>query len=157
VYTPSGNRERDEAMEAQAEAVNAALTHAFHQRGSDLQKARGTMLLRLSYYVYLVSCVGALVIVSKFLLGSVHRIEPAFLTSVLVAFGLSVILTSYVNHTRSLVFSRFWHDSRQELRTAFKAARKRLRADQVLSSSSSVPGNAQPIESEKHRRTAGAH
>jgi len=158
VYTPSGNRERDKAMEAQAEAVNAALAHAFHQRGSDLQKARGTLLLgRLSYYLYVVSCVAALVIVSKFLLGSVHRIEPAFLTSVLVAFGLSVMLTSYVNHTRSLIFSRFWHDSRQELRKAFKAARKRLRADQVLSSSFSVLGNAQPVESEKHPRTAGAH
>jgi hypothetical protein len=63
----------------------------------------------------------------------------------LVGFAIAAALAYYVRRARSLVFSRFWHESRQELRHALKAARKRMQVDQSGISSASVrEGEHQP-------------
>jgi uncharacterized protein (DUF2235 family) len=54
--------------------------------------------------------------------------DPALLLALLGAFVVSAVLASYVADTRSRTFSRFWHESRQELREALKAARERMQA-----------------------------
>jgi hypothetical protein len=70
--------------------------------------------------------------------------DPALLGTLLAGFAISAALAYYVRYKRSLVFSRFWHQSRQELRQALKAARERMQVDQLLSSSLSVPESRRP-------------
>jgi uncharacterized protein (DUF2235 family) len=64
------------------------------------------------------------------LLASAERLltVPALLETLLAGFAVSAVLAHYVDHARSQVFSRFWHQSRHELREALQAARKSLRA-----------------------------
>ena len=50
------------------------------------------------------------------------------LVALLAAFAISAGLAYFVDHRRSLVFSRFWHDSRHELREALKQARRQVQA-----------------------------
>jgi uncharacterized protein (DUF2235 family) len=64
--------------------------------------------------------------------------DPALLGALLGGFAIAAALAYYVGRARSLVFSRFWHESRQELRQALKAARERMQVDQSGSSSASV-------------------
>jgi uncharacterized protein (DUF2235 family) len=64
--------------------------------------------------------------------------DPALVGTLLAGFAISAALSYYVGHARSLVFSRFWHESRQELRQALKAARKTMQVDQLVTSSLSV-------------------
>jgi len=74
------------------------------------------------------------------LFASAKRIltDPQLLGALLAGFAISAAISYYVEHTRSLVFSRFWHESRQELRQALKAARKQVLVDQLVTSSVSV-------------------
>ena len=58
--------------------------------------------------------------------------DPGLLGALLAGFAISAAISYYVGHTRSLVFSRFWHESRQELRQALKAARNRYRLMQLI-------------------------
>ena len=44
----------------------------------------------------------------------------------LLLIAVSAALAYYVDHKRSLVFSRYWHDARQDLRNALKSARNVL-------------------------------
>jgi len=66
------------------------------------------------------------------LLESAKRLltDPALLGTLLAGFAIAALLARYVDCKRSLVFSRFWHDSRQELREALKAARERMQKEQ---------------------------
>jgi hypothetical protein len=64
--------------------------------------------------------------------------DPALVGTLLAGFGVAAALAYYVRYRRSLVFSRFWHESRQELREALKAARERMQADQSVTSQVSV-------------------
>jgi hypothetical protein len=59
--------------------------------------------------------------------GSLLR-RPWMLAFPLLGFGISAVLALYVDHLRSKTFSRFWHTSRQELRTALKDSKKRMQA-----------------------------
>jgi Uncharacterized alpha/beta hydrolase domain (DUF2235) len=52
--------------------------------------------------------------------------DPKLIGTLLAGFAVSGALAYYVDHKRSLVFSRYWHDARQNLRTALKGARNRL-------------------------------
>jgi hypothetical protein len=52
--------------------------------------------------------------------------DPQLLGALLVGFAIAAVLARYVDHRRSLAFSRFWHESRHELREALKAARTKL-------------------------------
>jgi uncharacterized protein (DUF2235 family) len=56
--------------------------------------------------------------------------DPWLLGTLLAGFAISAALASSVGHARSVVFSRFWHESREELRQALKAARKKIQVDQ---------------------------
>jgi Uncharacterized alpha/beta hydrolase domain (DUF2235) len=56
--------------------------------------------------------------------------DPWLLGTLLAGFAISAALASSVGHARSVVFSRFWHESREELRQALKAARKKMQVDQ---------------------------
>ena len=148
-YTPSGNLSEDRTAATRAEEVQCALANAFRKRGVDLEKVRGTLILgRFAYYLYVVSCVarcctsrrpwlhlflkvfGSRQIAPLF--ASVHRVltNPTLLVGLLAGFVISAAIAYYVGHTRSLVFSRFWHESRQELRQALKAAREKMQLDQ---------------------------
>ena len=59
---------------------------------------------------------------------SVERLftDPKLIGTLLAGFAVSAALAYYVDHKRSLVFSRYWHDARQDLRTALKSARSAL-------------------------------
>ena len=50
--------------------------------------------------------------------------DPKLIGMLLAGFAVAGALAYYVDHKRSLVFSRYWHDARQELRKALKSARK---------------------------------
>jgi uncharacterized protein (DUF2235 family) len=53
---------------------------------------------------------------------------PGLRETLLAGFAVSAALAYYVSHARSSVFSRFWHQSRHELREALQEARRSLRA-----------------------------
>jgi hypothetical protein len=108
---------------------------------------------RLSYYVYVLACAGVLlaacvpdvnsiapwailksaaILVYNIVTGqwglvleSAKRVltTPWMVGVLLCAFALSAALGAYVDRVRSKTFSRFWHTSRQELRTALKGAK----------------------------------
>lgn len=128
VYTPSGDPNQDLATEVRTKAVSTALTLAFTERGADLKQVRGTLAVGLiAYYVYVASCLA--VILAASLLAAERRFTVSVLLETLLAgFAVSAALAYYVDHARSRVFSRFWHQSRHELREALQAARKALRA-----------------------------
>jgi hypothetical protein len=52
--------------------------------------------------------------------------DPKLIGTLLAGFAVAGALAYYVDHKRSLVFSRYWHDARQDLRTALKGARNAL-------------------------------
>jgi len=54
--------------------------------------------------------------------------DPELIGALLAGFAISGALAYYVDHKRSAVFSRYWHDARQDLRTALKSARSALLA-----------------------------
>jgi uncharacterized protein (DUF2235 family) len=54
--------------------------------------------------------------------------DPKLIGMVVAGFVAAGVLAYYVDHKRSLVFSRYWHDARQDLRTALKSARNVLLA-----------------------------
>ena len=49
--------------------------------------------------------------------------DPKLIGTLLAGFAVAGALAYYVDHKRSLVFSRYWHDARQDLRNALKSAR----------------------------------
>jgi uncharacterized protein (DUF2235 family) len=62
------------------------------------------------------------------LFSAVERLftDPKLIGMLLSGFAVAGALAYYVDHKRSLVFSRYWHDARQDLRTALKSARNIL-------------------------------
>ena len=53
------------ALTVRAQAVKSALDGAFSRSGSDLQKARGTVLIgRIAYYLYVLCCLAAILAAS---------------------------------------------------------------------------------------------
>ena len=64
------------------------------------------------------------------LLAALERLftDPKLIGTLLAGFAVSGLLAYYVDHKRSLVFSRYWHDARQDLRNALKSARSALLA-----------------------------
>ena len=52
--------------------------------------------------------------------------DPKLIGALLAGFAVSGALAYYVDRKRSLVFSRYWHDARQDLRSALKSARSAL-------------------------------
>jgi hypothetical protein len=202
VYTLSGNPDRDKVAEARADAVNSALAKAFRDRGHDLEKVHGTLILgRVAYYLYVASCLAVILAASvpenagsrlnpwiavkntgsliydaatgqwAPLFESAKRLltDPRLMGTLLIGFAVSAALAYYVGHTRSLAFSRFWHESRQELRQALKSARERMQINQSVASFNSVPESEHELglfesstvlpeapSSKPNRRTAGA-
>ena len=156
VYTPSGDHDQDVSAAIRAEAVQSVFAEVFRQRGADLEKVRGTLLVgRIAYYVYVASFLGLILgislpgagsgfhpwIVLKNAAGLIYdaltgqwgfllpRAKGVFTRPGLLGiagFFLAAALARYVDRTRSLTFSRFWHESRHELREALKAARKKM-------------------------------
>ncbi len=55
--------------------------------------------------------------------------DPKLIGTLLAGFAVAGALAYYVDHKRSLVFSRYWHDARQELRNALKSARSAMLAN----------------------------
>jgi hypothetical protein len=170
VFTPSNNPDpvqaaaEDKAVAVRALAVKAALDGTFAKSGSDLEKARGTLLIgRIAYYLYVLSCLAAILAASvpanagsrrnlwivlenagKLLydtvtgqwapvFASLKRLftDPKLIGVVLGGFLVAGTLAYYVDHTRSRVFSRYWHEARQDLRTALKGARDALLSGRV--------------------------
>ena len=62
------------------------------------------------------------------LLSAAQRLftDPKLLGTLLAGFTVAAVLGYSVDHTRSLVFARYWHNARQDLRAALKSARKVL-------------------------------
>jgi hypothetical protein len=172
VYTPSGDAVQDHATLIRAEAVHSVVNKILGERGADLKKVGGTLVVgQIAYLAYVASClavilaasilenpggrlnpwtvlknaaglIGALVTMEwTSLFAAARRLwtESDLLVSLLVGFGISGALAYYVDSTRSLVFSRFWHDARQDLRQALKDAL--VKAQNELAKS---PPTAQP-------------
>jgi len=158
-FTPTDDRNQNEALIIRAQTVKAALDGAFARCGSDLQKARGTVLIgRIAYYVYVLFCflailaasvppdagsrrnpwivlknAGTLIYDAVTVQGaprfdSAKRLftDPKLIGTLFAGFAVAAALAYYVDHKRSLVFSRYWHDARQDLRNALKSARNVL-------------------------------
>ena len=64
------------------------------------------------------------------LLAALERLvtDPKLIGALLAGFAVSATLAYYVDHTRGWVFSRYWHDVRQDLRNALKSARSAMLA-----------------------------
>jgi len=62
------------------------------------------------------------------LLSAVQRLltDPKLLGALMAGFAVAGALAFYVDRKRSMVFSRYWHDARQDLRNALKSARNVL-------------------------------
>jgi uncharacterized protein (DUF2235 family) len=148
VYTESGNVDQDKTVAVRAEEVNSAFGNAFsNNREAELDKVRGTLMLgRFAYYLYVASCLYAVLCLAATVAGFVSesaaakRMAAPFAGANLAAwliwlagFIISAASAYYVSHTRSLVFSRFWHESRRELRRALQTARARMQGDQARS------------------------
>jgi len=158
-FTPTDDRNQNEALIIRARTVKAALDGAFARCGSDLQKARGTVLIgRIAYYVYVLFCFLAILAASvppdagsrrnpwivlknagtliydavtvqwAPLFDAAKRLftDPKLIGTLFAGFAVAAALAYYVDHKRSLVFSRYWHDARQDLRNALKSARNVL-------------------------------
>ena len=155
-FTPGTDLKQNEALIIRAQAAKEALDQAFARSGSDLQKARGTVLIgRIAYYLYVVCCLVAILAASvprdagsrrdpwivlknagtliydvvmvqwEPLLAAAKRLftDPKLIGMLLAGFTVAGVLAYIVDHRRSLVFSRYWHDARQDLRNALKSAR----------------------------------
>jgi hypothetical protein len=142
-----------------AQAAKSALDRAFARSGSDLRKARGTVLIgRIAYYIYVLCCLVTILAASvppdagsrrnpgivlknagtliydgvtlqwTPLFSAAERLftDPKLIGTLLAGFAVAGLLAYYVDHKRSMVFSRYWHDARQDLRTALKSARSVL-------------------------------
>jgi hypothetical protein len=116
-----------------AQAVQSALQEAFAKRGPGLEKAKHTPAWgRISYSLYVLSCLGAVLSIIG-LAGSVLNpggliatrlpFDARWTVVVLFGFAISAALGKRVDQVRSATFSRFWHNSRQDLRTALKGAK----------------------------------
>jgi uncharacterized protein (DUF2235 family) len=158
-FTPANELAQNEALIVRAQAAKSALDEAFARNGSDLQKARGTVLIgRIAYYLYVLCCLVAILTASvppdagsrrnpwivlknagtliydgvtlqwTPLFSAVKRLftDPKLIGTLLAGFAVAGALAYYVDHKRSLVFSRYWHDARQDLRNALKGARNVL-------------------------------
>lgn len=158
-FTPSDDIKQTEALMVRAQAAQSALDGAFARSGSELQKARGTVLIgRIAYYIYVLCCLAVILAASvppdagsrhnpwvvlknagtliydvvalqwTPLLHAVQRLftDPKLIGTLLAGFLVAGLLAYYVDHQRSLVFSRYWHDARQDLRDALKTARNVL-------------------------------
>ncbi len=158
-FTPSDDLKQNEALIVRAQAAKSALDGAFARSGSDLQKARGTVLIgRIAYYIYVLCCLAAFLAASvppdagsrrnpwivlknagtliddavivqwAPLFDAAKRLftDPKLIGTLLAGFAVAGALAYYVDHKRSLVFSRYWHDARQDLRNALKSARNVL-------------------------------
>jgi uncharacterized protein (DUF2235 family) len=65
VFTSSGDSNQDHATQVRTEAVSLALARAFSERGADLEKVHGTLMLGLiAYYVYVGSCLAVVLAAS---------------------------------------------------------------------------------------------
>jgi hypothetical protein len=62
------------------------------------------------------------------LLSAAKRIftDPKLLGALVAGFAVAGALAYWVDHKRSWVFSRYWHDARQDIRNALKSARNVL-------------------------------
>jgi uncharacterized protein (DUF2235 family) len=158
-FTPSEDSKQNEALIVRAQAAKSALDGAFARSGSELQKARGTVLIgRIAYYVYVLFCLLAILAASvppesgsrrnpwmvlknagvliydavtvqwTPLFDAIKRLftDPKLIGVLLAGFAVAGALAYYVDHKRSWVFSRYWHDARQDLRAALKSARNVL-------------------------------
>ena len=158
-FTPSNDPKQNEALIVRAQAAKAALDGAFKRSGSDLQKARGTVLIgRIAYYVYVFFCLLAILAASvppdagsrrnpwmvlknagvliydavtvqwAPLVSATKRLftDPKLIGTLFVGFAVAGALAYFVDHRRSIVFSRYWHGARQDLRNALKSARNAL-------------------------------
>ncbi len=158
-FTPSGDPVQDQALIVRSQAAKSALDAAYARSGSDLQKARGTVLIgRIAYYLYVLCCLVAIlaaavppeagsrrnpwIVLQNMgtltydavtgqwapIFDAVKRLftDPKLIGTLGTGFAVAGLLAYYVDDKRSLVFSRYWHDARQDLRNALKSARNIL-------------------------------
>jgi hypothetical protein len=158
-FTPSDDANQNTALIIRAQAAKLALDGAFARSGSDIRKARGTVLIgRIAYYLYVLCCLAAILAASvppdagsrrnpwivlknaatliydaitmqwTPLFDAAKRLftDPKLIGTLLAGFAAAGLLAYYVDHKRSLIFSRYWHDARQDLRNALKSARNVL-------------------------------
>jgi hypothetical protein len=146
--TPTGDPAKDQAAGERAKETATVLQRA-EVGGQPLLAAvpRAIFIGRLSYYVYLASCLfvvtslampwalakGAGALVGGLLtspvatgLGVLRQLwaTPSLLCALAVGFLVSYLMSSVADRRMSAVFSQFWHDHQPALRDALKRARR---------------------------------
>lgn len=111
--------------------------------GDNIPKLPGTLVIgRIAYYLYAATCLavalGAAVPGAD---GSRMLSIPALLLTLVCGFAIAALLAYYVDHRRSRLFSRFWHDARHDLRDSLKGARAHLLAQRVSAPPPPPPPN----------------
>lgn len=155
VFTSTGDPKKDAAAAERARAAESVLRSADGGDGrSLLARTPGAIAAgRLAYYVYLTSCLAALIaaaapegqrtpdaiagnlwtLISRVLAGQLgalwepaqHLLEsPALLLLIVGGFVLSRVLDRWADSRMSHEFSGFWHARQQDLREALKSARQ---------------------------------
>ncbi len=155
VFTPTGDADKDESVAARARAVESTLRSSDDGQGrSLLARVPGAIVVgRISYYVYLLSCLAVLIAASApegarttpadffhnlgalavnvatlrvfKLLRTARELvsSPALLLLLVSGFVLSWALDRAANSRMSREFSGFWHERQQALREGLKSAR----------------------------------
>jgi uncharacterized protein (DUF2235 family) len=118
VITPTGNSAGDEHARRNAEAAQNVLSEALGEGVPLLDRAKCWIAIgRTSYYVYLLTCIAA--ILSSLLLGW------QTMRWILLAGGLLSLLIEAISHRhRNEIFSQFWHQQQPALRAALKNVRE---------------------------------
>jgi uncharacterized protein (DUF2235 family) len=155
MFTSTGDPDKDAAVAARARGVESTLRAADGGNGRSLlaRVSRAIVIGRISYYVYLASCLAVLVAASAregarttpqaflhnlgtllynvvtlsigALLQTVKQLvsSPPLLVLLVSGFVLSWALDRVANSRMSREFSGFWHEHQQALREGLKSAR----------------------------------
>ena len=120
VITPSGDAHEDAALQERADEVQSILRSARHGHGPLLSGVRAALALgHVSYYVYVLSCLLAVLVAAAGLWTS-----PRLLGALLGGFVASYLMALFTGLRTSGVFSQFWHLRQPDLRGALKRARR---------------------------------
>jgi hypothetical protein len=124
VITPTGHPSSDRAVLERAKNAEGVLRQAFEGQKPLLSRVTHEVWLgRLAYYVYLISCTLALIV----LIATGGRLASAATALAAIGLSISYALGLLADRTISAVFSAFWHDQQPRLREALKTATETIK------------------------------
>jgi uncharacterized protein (DUF2235 family) len=127
IHTHCADADEEKAARIRAKAAEAALNKALENRGDYLKQVWGTVVLgRFVYWCYVGSFAALIAAGVSIPWGDMWEwLAAGAAAGTLVA----TVAYFYVSRTRSVAFSRFWHQARHDLREALKAAKVQAQAE----------------------------